>query len=133
MEIVSNRISATPRSKYVRYGYGDTYISGSGSGSANIDLSNYVKLTGETEQTIEGNVLATGNMVAYATGASTENYPIASKDALGMIKIGENLTITEDGTLNAKAGGGASNWSDLEGKPALLTAANIQKWNDNSQ
>lgn len=133
MEIVSNRISATPRSKYVRYGYGDTYISGSGnSGSANIDLSNYVKLTGETEQTIEGNVLATGNMVAYATGASTENYPIASKDALGMIKIGENLTITEDGTLNAKAGGGASNWSDLEGKPALLTEANIQKWNDNS-
>lgn len=134
MEIVSNRISATPRSKYVRYGYegGNTNISGSGSGSANIDLSNYVKLTGETEQTIEGNVLATGNMVAYATGASTENYPIASKDALGMIKIGENLTITEDGTLNAKAGGGASNWSDLEGKPALLTEANIQKWNDNS-
>ena len=134
MEIVSNRISATPRSKYVRYGYegGNTNISGSGSGSANIDLSNYVKLTGETEQTIEGNILATGNMVAYATGASTENYPIASKDALGMIKIGENLTITEDGTLNAKAGGGASNWSDLEGKPALLTEANIQKWNDNS-
>ena len=134
MEIVSNRISATPRSKYVRYGYegGNTNISGSGSGSANIDLSNYVKLTGETEQTIEGNVLATGNMIAYATGASTENYPIASKDALGMIKIGENLTITEDGTLNAKAGGGASNWSDLEGKPALLTEANIQKWNDNS-
>ena len=134
MEIVSNRISATPRSKYVRYGYegGNTNISGSGSGSANIDLSNYVKLTGETEQTIEGNVLATGNMVAYATGASTENYPIASKDALGMIKIGENLTITEDGTLNAEAGGGASNWSDLEGKPALLTEANIQKWNDNS-
>ena len=134
MEIVSNRISATPRSKYVRYGYegGNTNISGSGSGSANIDLSNYVKLTGETEQTIEGNILATGNMVAYATGASTENYPIASKDALGMIKIGENLTITEDGTLNAEAGGGASNWSDLEGKPALLTEANIQKWNDNS-
>ena len=134
MEIVSNRISATPRSKYVRYGYegGNTNISGSGSGSANIDLSNYVKLTGETEQTIEGNILATGKMVAYATGASTENYPIASKDALGMIKIGENLTITEDGTLNAKAGGGASNWSDLEGKPALLTEANIQKWNDNS-
>ena len=134
MEIVSNRISATPRSKYVRYGYegGNTNISGSGSGSANIDLSNYVKLTGETEQTIEGNILATGNMVAYTTGASTENYPIASKDALGMIKIGENLTITEDGTLNAQAGGGASNWSDLEGKPALLTEANIQKWNDNS-
>ena len=135
MEIVSNRISATPRSKYVRYGYegGNTNISGSGSGSANIDLSNYVKLTGETEQTIEGYVLATGNMVAYATGASTENYPIASKDALGMIKIGENLTITEDGTLNAQAGGeGASSWDKLTGKPELLTEENIQKWNDNT-
>ena len=134
MEIVSNRISATPRSKYVRYGYegGNTNISGSGSGSANIDLSNYVKLTGETEQTIEGNVLATGDLIAYATGQSTENYPIASSTALGMIKVGENLTITDDGTLNAEAGGGASNWSDLEGKPALLTEANIKKWNDNS-
>ena len=135
MEIVSNRISATPRSKYVRYGYegGNTNISGSGSGSANIDLSNYVKLTGETEQTIEGNVLATGNMVAYATGASTENYPIASSTALGMIKVGQNLTIDEDGTLNAQAGGeGASSWDKLTGKPELLTEENIQKWNDNT-
>ena len=135
MEIVSNRISATPRSKYVRYGYegGNTNISGSGSGSANIDLSNYVKLTGETEQTIEGNVLATGNMVAYATGQSTENYPIASSTALGMIKVGQNLTIDEDGTLNAQAGGeGVSSWDKLTGKPELLTEENIQKWNDDA-
>ena len=134
MEILSNRISATPRSKYVRYGYGDTYISGSGnSGSANVDLSNYVKLTGETEQTIEGNVLATGDLIAYATGQSTENYPIASSTALGMIKVGQNLTIDEDGTLNAQAGGeGASSWDKLTGKPELLTDENIQKWNDNT-
>ena len=135
MEILSNRISATPRSKYVRYGYGDTYISGSGnSGSANVDLSNYVKLTGETEQTIEGNVLATGDLIAYATGQSTENYPIASSTALGMIKVGKNLTIDEDGTLNAQAGGegGVSSWNDLTDKPELLTEENIQKWNDNS-
>lgn len=135
MEILSNRISATPRSKYVRYGYGDTYISGSGnSGSANVDLSNYVKLTGETEQTIEGNVLATGDLIAYATGQSTENYPIASSTALGMIKVGKNLTIDEDGTLNAQAGGegGVSSWNDLTDKPELLTDENIQKWNDNS-
>ena len=121
MEILSNRISATPRSKYVRYGYGDTYISGSGnSGSANVDLSNYVKLTGETEQTIEGNVLATGDLIAYATGQSTENYPIASSTALGMITVGQNLTIDEDGTLNAHAGGeGVSSWDKLTGKPGL--------------
>ena len=31
--------------------------------------------------------------------------PIASKDVLGGIKVGKNLTIDEDGTLNAQAGG----------------------------
>ena len=31
--------------------------------------------------------------------------PIASSEVLGGVKIGENLTITEDGTLNAKASG----------------------------
>lgn len=31
--------------------------------------------------------------------------PIASKDVLGGIKVGENLTIDADGTLNAQAGG----------------------------
>ena len=31
--------------------------------------------------------------------------PIASADVVGGIKVGENLTITEDGTLNAQAGG----------------------------
>ena len=37
---------------------------------------------------------------------SLENYilPTASADALGGIKIGENLTIAEDGTLNAQTG-----------------------------
>lgn len=126
MEILSNRISATPRSKYVRYGYGDTYISGSGnSGSANVDLSNYVKLTGETEQTIEGNVLATGDLIAYATGQSTENYPIASSTALGCIKVGNNLTISSDGTLSATGGGGSGAWSDITGKPTTLAGYGI--------
>lgn len=40
--------------------------------------------------------------------AKLENYtlPIASNTKLGGIKIGENLTITEDGILSAKGGGG---------------------------
>lgn len=132
--ITSNRIPATPRSKYVKYGVetnGGTARS-NGVSSSNVDLTNYVKLTGETEQTIEGNVLATGDVIAYSTGQSTENYPIASDTAVGMIKVGENLTITEDGTLNAKAGGGASNWNELQGKPTLLTDNNIQKWDEQS-
>ena len=129
-----NRISATPRSKYVKYGVASTNGTASSNGvsSSNVDLTNYVKLTGETEQTIEGNVLATGDVIAYSTGQSTENYPIASSTAVGMIKVGNNLTISEDGTLNAQAGGGASNWNELQGKPELLTDTNIQKWDTNS-
>ena len=131
MEITSNRITATPRSKYHKYGIASSNNISNSSGSANIDVSNFVKKTGETEQTIEGNVLATGDIIAYSTGQSVENYPIASDTALGMIKVGENLTITEDGTLNAEAGG-VSNWNELQGKPTLLTDTNIKKWDDNS-
>ena len=54
MDITSSRIAATPRSKYHKYGYGGSNISVSG--GSNVDLSNYVKLTGEESQTIEGNV-----------------------------------------------------------------------------
>ena len=130
--INSNRISATPRSKYVKYGIATSNGISNSSGSANVDVSNFVKKTGETEQTIEGNVLATGDLVAYSTGQSTENYPIASSTAVGMIKVGENLTITEDGTLNAQAGGGASSWNEIKDKPTLLTDNNIQKWDEQS-
>lgn len=132
MEITSNRITATPRSKYHKYGIATSNGISNSSGSANIDLSNFVKKTGETEQTIEGNVLATGDIIAYSTGQSVENYPIASSTALGTIKVGQNLTIDEDGTLNAQAGGGTSNWNEIQGKPTLLTDTNIQKWETNS-
>ena len=134
VNITTNRIPATPRSKYHKYGIasdGGT-SSSDGGGTASVDLTNYVKLTGETEQTIEGNVLATGDVIAYSTGQSVENYPIASDTAVGMIKVGENLTITEDGTLNAQAGGGASSWNEIKDKPTLLTDTNIQKWDEQS-
>lgn len=42
--------------------------------------------------------------------------PIASATTLGGIKIGENLEITEDGTLNAQAGGGGTGEFPIIGK-----------------
>lgn len=39
------------------------------------------------------------------TGGLTD-VPIASADTLGVVKIGENLSITEDGVLSSTAGGG---------------------------
>ena len=129
MDITSNRIPATPRSKYARYGYGNNNVSTSNSG---IDTSNFVKLTGETSQTIEGDIAATGDIVAYQTTDADLQLPIASSDALGCIKIGENLTITEDGTLNANAGGGITevNWNDILNKPTFANVATTGSYND---
>ena len=140
MDIVSNRISATPRSKYYKY-YGGS--SNTNNGSASIDTSNFVKLRGQTSQTIEGNVLATGDLVAYATTDADISLPIASVSALGAIKIGEGLTILEDGTVSVDAGGGTvSEWGDIGGtlsnqtdlweelnKKADASSLNINNWN----
>ena len=97
MEINVNRISATPRSKYKKYYYGGGTTINSG-GNATIDTSNFVWLNGRTSQLIEGNVGATGDVIAYQTEEHDITLPIASNDALGTIKIGSGLTISEDGT-----------------------------------
>lgn len=59
---------------------------------------------------IEGKGLSTNDYTNDEKNklAELENYtlPIASTTKLGGIKIGENLTITEDGILNANGGGG---------------------------
>lgn len=47
--------------------------------------------------------------------------PIASTTVLGGIKVGENLSVTTDGVLNAEAGG-VSSYNDLTDKPTLNTA-----------
>ena len=126
MDITSNRIPATPRSKYARYGYGSNNISVSGGGgNANIDTSNFVKLKGQTSQSIEGAVAATGDIIAYQTNpeAGDFQFPIASTDALGTIKVGSGLKINEDGILSVDGeigGGGVSSWDDLTDKPSTF-------------
>lgn len=49
--------------------------------------------------------------------------PVASTTTLGGIKVGNNLSIEADGTLNAVGGGsgGTSNYNDLTNKPILST------------
>lgn len=52
--------------------------------------------------------------------------PIASASELGGIKVGKNLSIETDGTLNAEGGsGGTTNYSDLENKP-ILNSSNTE-------
>ena len=145
MEINVNRISATPRSPYKKYYYGGRTTINSG-GNATIDTSNFVWLTGRTSQLIEGNVGATGDVIAYQTTEHDITLPIASSDALGTIKIGSGLTITEDGTLNvtgSTGSGGTGNgvWGQITGtlsdqtdlwaelsKKANTADLNIENW-----
>lgn len=62
--------------------------------------------------------------------------PIATKETLGGIKVGENLTIDEDGTLNAQAGGSSesnnigtytliNNSDNLYLEPEVITKLNF--------
>ena len=46
--------------------------------------------------------------------------PIASSSTLGGVKVGQNLTIDSDGTLNAQAGG-----TDVEVTPVVTTGTKI--------
>lgn len=64
----------------------------------NLQMNKQNKLTAGTGITIDADnvISATGGVV---------DLPIASSTTLGGIKVGENLTISEDGTLSATSGG----------------------------
>ena len=126
MEIKKNRIVATPRSKYHKYLFGGSSGSSSG-GSISIDTNNFVKKTGETSQTVEGDFVATGSIVAkYMAESYVPDFPIAGNSVLGLIKVGANLSIDPDGVLSATGGGsGVSSWNDLTDKPNTLAGYGI--------
>lgn len=131
MEIVNTRISATPRSKYVKYGVSSSV--GGSSVVASIDTSNFVRLTGATEQIVSGNLGGTGDIIAYQTNDYDITLPVASSDAVGCIKIGEGISISDDGTISvaASTGGGITevNWGDIVGSLSAQTDlyAELQK------
>ena len=53
-------------------------------------------------------------------GGSAGDLPIATATTLGGIKVGNNLSITEDGTLSANAGtAGTTDYTQLENKPQI--------------
>lgn len=55
----------------------------------------------------EGNVKASGDVVAYQSDTWDIVRPIAGKDALGMIKVGSGLSIDVNGVLSSTGGGGS--------------------------
>ena len=63
------------------------------------------------------NVTITKNGSVYRISSQ---YPgIASKTALGLVKIGDNINVSDDGTISATLG--TVNYNDLENKPILNT------------
>ena len=132
MEIINKRIDAKPRSKYIRNSYVSSYYSGGGNGTS-IDTSNFVWLNGRTSQLISGNVGATGDIIAYQTTEHDITLPIASNDALGAIKIGSGLTITEDGTLNVTGGTGTGGGNGVWGQITGTLSDQTDLWNELSK
>lgn len=63
-------------------------------------MANDIKILDHLNIDLDGDGIAE----RYEIGGISE-LPIASSEVLGGVKVGENLTITEDGTLNAEASG----------------------------
>ena len=60
-------------------------------------------------------VKATGDIIAYSTGTTSEKYPIASKTALGCVKVGRGLSVSSDGTISATSTTGGGKWGEITG------------------
>lgn len=72
----------------------------------------------------DANFAATGDIVAYSAGDYDLVSPIASASALGMIKIGEGLSIADDGTVSATGAGSIGSVS-VDGAGNAITAATV--------
>lgn len=82
------------------------------------DDNHYVKVDASD------NVLATGDIVAYATGNYDIVSPIAGTGALGMVKIGSGISISADGTISV-SGTGTIGGISVTGNGNVLTNATL--------
>lgn len=65
----------------------------------------------ELSDAYDGSVVSPADLKEYID--NNLNMPIASSSTLGLIKVGKNLTITPDGTLNATGGSSIENIKDI--------------------
>ena len=72
----------------------------------------------------EGNVRATGDVVAYATGSGDIVLPIAGTNSLGAVKIGSGISISADGTISV-SGTGTIGGISVTGNGNVLTNATL--------
>ena len=86
-----------------------------------ITMSDNLKVSGDINT--NSLVSTTGNIYKGNSGGATNIWSdsFATAEKAGIIKVGNNLTIAEDGTLNAEAGSGSG--FDFEGTKAEFDAA----------
>jgi len=125
MNIATNRIPATPRNKRLKNYLYNSNVSIAGSGGGGSSITNYVRLTGMTEQIIEGSVGATADIVAYEISDWEEKFPIASDILLGCIKVGNGLSITVDGKLSVTGGTGGISAINVTGSGNVITTMTL--------
>ena len=73
-------------------------------GSEDAAMQFAAEAAGSAEDAADSASKAAASAAAAKEAAENPVLPVASASALGAIKVGENLSITEDGTLNAQAG-----------------------------
>ena len=86
-----------------------------------ITMSDNLKVSGDINT--NSLVSTTGNIYKGNSSGATNIWSdsFATTEKAGIIKVGDNLTVAEDGTLNAEAGGGSG--FDFEGTKAEFDAA----------
>lgn len=84
------------------------------------DASHYVKVDAND------NVLATGDVVAYATGSGDIVLPIASTNSLGAVKIGSGISVSSDGTISV-SGTGTIGGISVPGSGNVITNATLSE------
>lgn len=80
------------------------------------------KIDAETTAREQADTTITNEINNIKNGTTPIPLPIASANTLGAIKVGQNLTITEDGTLNAAGGGGST--GEYSAGPGIVISGN---------
>jgi hypothetical protein len=97
--------------------------------SVSLDANKYITMSDNLKVGGDINtnslVSTTGNIYKGSSSGATNIWSdsFATAEKAGIIKVGENLSISEDGTLNAEAGGGSG--FDFEGTKEQFDAAVI--------
>jgi hypothetical protein len=106
-------------SLWIHHSSGNSIIGMSGSSIGNLYL-NYVSSSVNVKIDSAANLMSSGDVVAYSSGTFNLTSPVASASALGMIKVGSGLSIS-NGVLSATGTGTVSvTWDSILSKPSWI-------------